>query len=51
MSPVETLEAPQETDVNNSNSQSCKCGIPNCPGHEIVDGHVILQNHPASKDA
>ena len=29
----------------------CKCGIPHCPGHEVVDGKVIVENHPASKGA
>ena len=24
----------------------CLCGIPNCPGHEIINGDVTVRNHP-----
>jgi hypothetical protein len=24
----------------------CKCGIPNCPGHKIVDGKALITRHP-----
>lgn len=24
----------------------CKCGIPNCPGHEIKDGKVVVKGQP-----
>lgn len=24
----------------------CKCGIPNCQGHRIVDGKAIIERHP-----
>jgi hypothetical protein len=35
------LEAPLMND--------CKCGIPNCPGHEIKDGKVVIKAQPESK--
>lgn len=25
---------------------NCKCGIPNCPGHEIKDGKIVVKGHP-----
>lgn len=24
----------------------CKCGVPNCPGHQVVDGKVDIPDHP-----
>lgn len=29
----------------------CKCGIPNCPGHEIKDGKIVVKGHPAAQKA
>jgi hypothetical protein len=28
----------------------CKCGIPNCPGHRMVDGKALVTRHPLLKD-
>lgn len=24
----------------------CKCGIPGCPGHEVIGGRIFMENHP-----
>ena len=24
----------------------CLCGIPNCAGHKVVDGKILLEGHP-----
>jgi hypothetical protein len=24
----------------------CECGIEGCPGHEVVDGKILIENHP-----
>lgn len=24
----------------------CKCGIPQCPGHEVIGGRIFMENHP-----
>lgn len=29
-------------------ADDCKCGIPKCQGHEVVDGHAIFYGHPES---
>lgn len=28
----------------------CLCGIPNCPGHELVDGKINIKGHPTIPD-
>lgn len=29
-----------------SNAAECLCGIPNCHGHEMIDGKIEIPNHP-----
>jgi len=24
----------------------CKCGIPQCPGHEVIGGRIFMDTHP-----
>lgn len=28
------------------NKSECMCGVPNCPGHQMVDGEIHIPNHP-----
>ena len=35
------LEAPLDL-----SDLSCFCGIPNCHGHEMIDGEIHIPNHP-----
>lgn len=46
MSPIETLEVPQEIAASADGDDGCLCGIPNCQGHEVVDGYAIFHDHP-----
>ena len=38
---VETPIAPWDED-----SDPCLCGVPNCRGHEIINGEIHIPNHP-----
>ncbi len=29
---------------------ACKCGIPNCKGHQVVDGKALVNGHPAATE-
>lgn len=50
MKPVES-EKDEDIMKEINDEFGCKCGTPNCPGHEVVDGHVVIQNPPAPKGA
>lgn len=27
-------------------ASDCLCGVPNCNGHELIDGKIEIPNHP-----
>ena len=29
--------------------EGCLCGIPGCPGHEMIDGKIVIEGHPSGK--
>jgi hypothetical protein len=40
------IERREEDRFLESYYSPCKCGIPNCPGHEVKDGKAIVVGHP-----
>lgn len=45
MSPIDLLEAP-EVETSTEETSDCLCGVPNCKGHEMVDGEIHIPDHP-----
>jgi hypothetical protein len=47
--PGEAESLPQEPPVNNESpfeTGDCLYGVPNCKGHEMIDGKIEIPNHP-----
>jgi|HubBroStandDraft_4_1064222.scaffolds.fasta_scaffold881453_1 hypothetical protein len=40
----------EEPQAQGSAAIECLCGIPNCPGHELIDGEVSIKGHPGIPD-
>lgn len=38
--------AKEETNESPFKAGDCLCGIPNCAGHEEVDGKISFKGHP-----
>jgi hypothetical protein len=49
LQPGEAESLPQEPPVNNESpfeAGECLCGVPNCSGHQMIDGKIEIPNHP-----
>jgi hypothetical protein len=46
MSPTAILEAPQEIETSTAENEGCLCGVPYCPGHPMIDGRIVIDDHP-----
>jgi hypothetical protein len=40
-----TSERSKTTEPQKS-EENCLCGIPNCKGHEVIDGKLTIKDHP-----
>ena len=43
--PDDPLDAEYRELMALARPHGCKCGIPGCPGHEVIGGRIFMENH------
>src|SRR6266850_7409525 len=47
--PDDLLDAEYRELMKLAGEDGCKCGIPHCPGHEVIGGRVFMDTHPLGR--